>query len=565
MQRLASIASQGHNITLGAVTSVPDMIPLRMSQGINPSHGRNSILWPLKEPMPGFSGTWTRVTSDANLIQHLLALYFCWEYPTFASLSKEHYLRDFHDGRKRYCTPLLTNALLALGCRFSNNPEARGDPSNPESSGEHFFTECQRLYYRERDHHTLTTIQAMGVMSIREASCGRIATSEYYAGQCMQLAIEMGLHNTPGPDGQTDEDQAECDVRLATFWGAFTLDNALSSAGSVPRTSHMPSLPPRLPMVEEIERHPWMPYTDDGVPLQLPCVQASNERSVFNCFCELSELVHQSLYLVHNPSRPLAAASLLEVYTKFLLWYDQLPEALRLGQNFTPYVLFVHMYYHFATLLLFWPMSGLRILDAEISPRLVCVQAANAIRTLLESYSKLYTLQRTPSLVPYFVLTAAMVHLAVLTDGGQANYPASRRDEPEFAETTDALEQDIAMLTEMKHCHPFASKALSILSYLTDKWAVNVEIEAGPIPLQDCIEICWPYSRCLQCNPPRGLGSEDASSGFGGNSSQQGALRMTKATIESIQHPLLLPILELRQEMPPTTKVLRQAGFSPLT
>ena len=122
----------------------------------------------------------------------------------------------------------------------------------------------------------------------------------------------------------------------------------------------MPFLPPKLPTIEAIERHPWVPYTDDGglfscsqkvesriiltlagVPLQLSCEQHSNERSVFTCFCELSELAHQSLYLVHNPNRPLMAKGLLQVYTKYLIWYDQLPEALRLGQNFTPYVLFV--------------------------------------------------------------------------------------------------------------------------------------------------------------------------------------------------------------------------------
>lgn len=33
---------------------------------------------------------WTTVTSDTELIEHFLALYFCWEYPIFASLSKEH-------------------------------------------------------------------------------------------------------------------------------------------------------------------------------------------------------------------------------------------------------------------------------------------------------------------------------------------------------------------------------------------------------------------------------------------------------------------------------------------
>lgn len=104
-----------------------------------------------------------------------------------------------------------------------------------------------------------------------------------------------------------------------------------------------------------------MPYTDDGkweragpscrakrradgpspgAPLQRSCEQPSNVRSVYTCFCELSELVHESLYLLHSPGKPLTARDLLSIYTQYLNWYDRIPEVLRLGHNFTPAVLF---------------------------------------------------------------------------------------------------------------------------------------------------------------------------------------------------------------------------------
>lgn len=41
-------------------------------------------------------------------------------------------------------------------------------------------------------------------MAIREASCGRDPESWYYAGQSIQIAVEMGLHLN---DGIGDEDQ----------------------------------------------------------------------------------------------------------------------------------------------------------------------------------------------------------------------------------------------------------------------------------------------------------------------------------------------------------------------
>ncbi|RYP63216.1 hypothetical protein DL769_007023 [Monosporascus sp. CRB-8-3] len=411
--------------------------------------GVDHILAPLEDwsDMKLPPSTWTTVTSDVNLVRHLLALYFCWEYPTFASLSKEHFLRDFYAGRHRYCSPILVNALLALGCRFSEQPKTRMDPNDPHTSGDHFFKEALRLLSRETNHHNLTTIQALGIMSIREASCGRDSESWYYAGQSIRLTIEMGLHRLAG-DGDADE----LAVQAATFWGAFALDHAWSLAtGSLPQCSAFPQLPPKPAIIDDIEASLWIPYTDD--------------------------------------------------------------EVLRLGHNFTPAVLFAHMYYHFAILLLFRSFIKLRIIGSYVLPRDVCTQAADAIQGLLRSYAQLYTLKRTPSFVPYFVLTSTIMHLAsgearrsgsttspaaesssstVKLEGGRARHGAaetsSGANEPETtspSSTTssklnprvaEALNQGIADLAEMAPCHHFAKQALSILRYLARKWNVVVDI-----------------------------------------------------------------------------------------
>ncbi|KAI8631629.1 hypothetical protein F5Y19DRAFT_400275 [Xylariaceae sp. FL1651] len=471
--------------------------------------GVDQILAPLDSPeMKVPPSTWTSITTDSALVQHLLALYFCWEYPTFASLSKEHFLRDFLHGRNRYCSPILVNALLALGCRFSTQPNTRANPNEPRTSGDHFFQETLRLLYRETNHHTLTTIQALGIMSIREASCGRDSESWYYAGQSVRLAIEMGLHRL-----NDDGDEDELAVQAATFWGAFALDHAWSLAtGSLPQCSCFPHLPPKPAIIDGIEASLWVPYTDDGAPLQRSCEQPSNVRSVYKCFCELSELVHQSLYVLHSPGRPLTSRDLLSIYTQYLNWYDSIPEVLRLGHNFTPAVLFAHMYYHFAILLLFRPLIKLRIIGSAILPRDVCSQAADAIQGLLRSYSQLYTLRRTPSFVPYFLLTSSIMHLAVganvtqstpLATGSNASTTKledSREGSSHKASSTtgddtepasspldstttklspkvaEAIKQGIADLAEMAPCHHFAEQALNILRYLAKKWKIEVDV-----------------------------------------------------------------------------------------
>lgn len=74
------------------------------------------------------------------------------------------------------------------------------------------------LLRRDKDHYRLTTIQALGLMSVREAGCGRDYESRFYAGQSTRLALEMGLHLV------RDSEDVENAVRSATFWGAFSLD-----------------------------------------------------------------------------------------------------------------------------------------------------------------------------------------------------------------------------------------------------------------------------------------------------------------------------------------------------
>jgi hypothetical protein len=172
---------------------------------------------------PNFNKTWTSVNDDGALIEHLMALYFCWEYPTFASLSKEHFLEDFRTGNQRHCSSLLVNALLAVGCRFSTLGGTRADPNDSNTSGDHFFAEALRLLAEQEDRHVLTTIQALGLMSIREASCGRSSESLFFSGQSIRLAIEMGLHFDINVS-DTKESEIEHAVRSATFWGAFSLD-----------------------------------------------------------------------------------------------------------------------------------------------------------------------------------------------------------------------------------------------------------------------------------------------------------------------------------------------------
>ena len=175
--------------------------------------------------------SWTEVTKDAQLVTHLMNMYFTWHYTYFTTLSRTLFWHDFEQGKpsrdtKRkteYCTSLLVNAMLALGCHFTAWPAARADPDDSATAGDHFFREAKRLILENDEHEKprLATVQALALMSVREAGCGREARGWVYSGMSFRMAYDLGLNID---SGSSDMDEAEVDARKVTMWGCFLFD-----------------------------------------------------------------------------------------------------------------------------------------------------------------------------------------------------------------------------------------------------------------------------------------------------------------------------------------------------
>jgi len=181
--------------------------------------------------------SWTTVTTDHELILHLMNMYFTWHYNYFATLSMSLFYRDFLLGKPpigtrrkiEYCTPLLVNAMLALGCHFTSWPAAREIRDDSATAGDHFFKEAKRLLMENDEHENpcLTTVQAFALMSVREAGCGREAKGWVYSGMSFRMACDLGLNLDSGglaSQGGSSHDEGEEDARRITFWGCFLFD-----------------------------------------------------------------------------------------------------------------------------------------------------------------------------------------------------------------------------------------------------------------------------------------------------------------------------------------------------
>ncbi|KAH6645551.1 hypothetical protein BKA67DRAFT_115813 [Truncatella angustata] len=275
----------------------------------------------------------------------------------------------------------------------------------------------------------------------------------------------MGLQR---PDRTADND--EFSVKNATFWGAFALHHAWAlTSHSLPccSSTFTARLPPKPATFLDAEDALWVPYTDEIGNLQ-SLKQVSHTGSVFSGICDLSKLIHETLYTLLRPDHPPTSREILIVYTKYLSWYDLLPDVLRLGHTSTPAVLFTHMYYYFAVLLLFRPFVTLSIPGSNILPRDVCFEAANNISALLHSYSALHTLQRIPSFVPTLLFATSIMHLSVNPNLS----PHDKTNQGHLLlsfQVASAVERAMADLGKIAACHASDQRALYILEAVAKK------------------------------------------------------------------------------------------------
>ena len=180
---------------------------------------------------PDFSpANWTTVTDNIHLINHLMTMYFTWHYPFFMVLSKDMFYRDYVGGMSgQFCSSLLVNVMLALGCHFSSLGGSREDPENSATTGDRFFKEAERLVFENDEHMKarLCTVQALALLSVREAGCGREGKGWVYSGMSFRMAFDLGLNvDASSLDTRSLSDE-EKDARRITLWGCHLIDKSV--------------------------------------------------------------------------------------------------------------------------------------------------------------------------------------------------------------------------------------------------------------------------------------------------------------------------------------------------
>ncbi|KAK1782469.1 fungal-specific transcription factor domain-containing protein [Copromyces sp. CBS 386.78] len=504
--------------------------------------------------------TWTEVTKDPQLIIHLINMYFNWHYPYFTTLSRSLFYRDFIKGKPVgqprstvYCSSLLVNAMLALGCHFTSVDGAFAIPGDSRTKGDHFFAEAKRLIVQNDEYEKprLTTVQALALMSVREAGCGREAKGWVYSGMSFRMAQDIGLNLDIGA-----LDEKEVDARRITFWGCFLFDKCWSNyLGRLPQLPKNTYNVPKYDVFPDEDSELWSPYTDAG--FDQSCKQPSRTRAIGLQLSKLCEISSDLLLFFYHPShigrssgKSAELKKLSELHRRLEDWRTELPKEFEPKDGQLPNVILMHMFYHLQYIHLFRPFlkytkeaSPLE----KVQPRRICTTNANSISKLMRLYKKLYNLRQICNIAVYMLHSACTIHMLNLPE------KTAKRD----------ITHGVKQLEEMAEDWPCARRTLGIISVLARKWNVELPEEAAVV-LKRTDEKYGMFSTSEVPSPNRTAPSL-APSSPAPPYSPQASLLLSASAAAVLEHQPYSPITLCSHPTPPhlAPESLSDAGMSP--
>ncbi|KJZ69455.1 hypothetical protein HIM_11160 [Hirsutella minnesotensis 3608] len=361
---------------------------------------------------------WTRAGLTVASVRHLFGALLTWDYFPFCLMCKNPFLRDFYNGSNHYCSSSLVNALIALAIRVVNETNKEAERPGPGWSGsEAFFAEAEAIIDSTESSTNLPDIQALGVLSLYHIYCGR-ETEAHELAEAFAAHI-ANFHLQEPLMGVEAEEYAK--VLATSYCGAVSLIRMLRlTTSQVCNLSMNHILQDDLVLLDQSSCRNEFLYggqcgsgATQDIALDGSTSQLRNVEPIPARLFQLTEWVYKYLSTTHLPNGQLDSSEAIAVYAKCLDWYERLFPMLKMDGSDTPFVLFIHMYYQFCLICLLRPFTHLVVADSGIRPHDICLQAAESIIALSQSYSRIFTLRRVSALHPYFVCTAGLAGLAM--------------------------------------------------------------------------------------------------------------------------------------------------------
>ncbi|RMJ28952.1 Transcription factor [Aspergillus sp. HF37] len=344
---------------------------------------------------------WTSLTSDDDLVSHLLSLWFTWQQQGLHCIDRDLLVRDMQsaDLNSNFCSPFLVNILLAEACFYSDYPETFAVYPDISSKGMHFYHEAKSLLEREEGRITVPTVQGLGSMYFCSSAIGKGRLGWMYMCQAAAGAQELSSSKRQllSEAGEASQDmELAIDVAVGGIFSSTTIGSLALQKPPPMSRKHRTEL---LPVTHDNDdRDMWIPYPrhSGAVPAHTHCV--------FNSLTSLTEIVRDAANLLFGEEKPPRVdleRAIDGFYSRVCRWHEQLPSCLNSETNPTPGILDLQLRYHILIMTIFGFLK--RPADSEPSgltsanhAQERCVLSAREVTWLIETFRSRWRLYLLP-------------------------------------------------------------------------------------------------------------------------------------------------------------------------
>ncbi|KAF5570420.1 nitrate assimilation regulatory nirA [Fusarium phyllophilum] len=310
------------------------------AQYLRPHHAATIVDSRLDEIVPS---KWTTVAVSDDKMRELIRAYFLQEYDWFTFFHKDYFLDDMISGSNTFCSSLLVNAVLAVGCQCRNYVNEPAEYWNPNSLGYKFLEEARRLWIVEVTHNrSLTTLQAALVLNTIVNMFDMDPLSSAFLVRSIEIAHELGLFE---PTTYIMNKKLRNSYDL-TAWSLFHWQCTLSYQFM---TQPLLKTPPKASLPDPDHDPDWYgeiwlkyPSSSTLVPLRTGLVfRAKMSFSIVlnEAMLEIQEDSTDSYLFQHGGKKIIQIAKVLDT------WYKAMPEPLSPTKMVSPSQLKIHLHY----------------------------------------------------------------------------------------------------------------------------------------------------------------------------------------------------------------------------
>ncbi|KAK0313441.1 hypothetical protein LTR01_001697 [Friedmanniomyces endolithicus] len=262
--------------------------------------------------------------------------------PHWRFFEPDLFLRGMLSGKvgSEFCSPLLVNAICALACLQSDDPDAFVESGELSTRGQHFHDEALHLWLQQDGRASIVNLQALTILAEESSWRGKDKLGMTFIAVALRMNQELELSDIANPSA-TALEAGRARARLSIAWTVHLEDAAFANG----------LLKVSAPVDYRLQDTPLLPdreYAWSGRPFS-PVFIRYRSNALFRERSALTRLITEVNHLLFSPELQDSTALMRWAQawdSKTSNWYQNLPEDLRYDKDLPVPVFELHAQYH---------------------------------------------------------------------------------------------------------------------------------------------------------------------------------------------------------------------------